>query len=76
MQSAVTRLEPPKSNHDNPIQNNSPEDHAILEAQYQINPKPDKLGRTHIVMLVSLGEKEVQVRDAKTRSAHNVPPSG
>lgn len=76
MQSAVTRLEPPKSNHDNPIQNNSPEDHAILEAQYQINPKPDKLARTHIVSRVSLGEKEVQVRDAKTWSAHNVPPSG
>ncbi|KAJ5174490.1 uncharacterized protein N7482_000367 [Penicillium canariense] len=39
----------------------SPEDHAILEAQYQINPKPDKLARTHIVNRVSLGEKEVQI---------------
>jgi hypothetical protein len=52
---------------------NSPEDHAILESEYQINPKPDKLARTHIVNRVSLGEKEVQVRDAKTWSVHNLP---
>ncbi|KAJ5891762.1 uncharacterized protein N7473_007990 [Penicillium subrubescens] len=39
----------------------SPEDHAILESEYQINPKPDKLARTHIVNRVSLGEKEVQI---------------
>ncbi|KAJ5493054.1 hypothetical protein N7539_001800 [Penicillium diatomitis] len=39
----------------------SPEDHAILEAEYQKNPKPDKLARTQIVNRVSLGEKEVQI---------------
>ena len=40
----------------------SPEDHAILEAEYQRNPKPDKSARTSIVDRVSLGEKEVQER--------------
>ena len=44
-----------------------------MESEYQINPKPDKLARTHIVNRVSLGEKEVQVRDAKTWSVHNLP---
>ncbi|KAL3479167.1 hypothetical protein BJX99DRAFT_222619 [Aspergillus californicus] len=39
----------------------SPEDHAILEAEYQRNPKPDKAARTSIVSRVSLGEKEVQI---------------
>lgn len=39
----------------------SPEDHAILEAEYQRNPKPDKTARADIVNRVSLGEKEVQV---------------
>ncbi|KAF7178263.1 hypothetical protein CNMCM7691_006938 [Aspergillus felis] len=39
----------------------SPEDHAILEAEYQRNPKPDKTARTSIVSRVSLGEKEVQI---------------
>ena len=39
----------------------SPEDHAILEAEYQRNPKPDKAARSEIVGRVSLGEKEVQV---------------
>ncbi|KKK15280.1 hypothetical protein P175DRAFT_0522635 [Aspergillus ochraceoroseus IBT 24754] len=39
----------------------SPEDHAILEAEYQRNPKPDKAARTNIVNRVSLGEKEVQI---------------
>ncbi|KAL4778204.1 hypothetical protein BJX76DRAFT_153071 [Aspergillus varians] len=39
----------------------SPEDHAILEAEYQRNPKPDKVSRTNIVGRVSLGEKEVQI---------------
>jgi hypothetical protein len=39
----------------------SPEDHAILEAEYQRNPKPDKTARANIVSRVSLGEKEVQV---------------
>lgn len=41
----------------------SPEDHAILEAEYQRNAKPDKAARTDIVNRVSLGEKEVQVSD-------------
>lgn len=39
----------------------SPEDHAILETEYQRNPKPDKTARADIVNRVSLGEKEVQV---------------
>ncbi|KAJ5988848.1 Homeodomain [Penicillium waksmanii] len=39
----------------------SPEDHAILETEYQRNPKPDKVARTEIVNRVSLGEKEVQI---------------
>ena len=39
----------------------SPEDHAILEAEYQRNPKPDKAARQVIVQRVALGEKEVQV---------------
>ena len=39
----------------------SPEDHAILEGEYQRNPKPDKAARASIVSRVSLGEKEVQV---------------
>lgn len=39
----------------------SPEDHAVLEAAYQRNSKPDKAERTAIVNSVSLGEKEVQV---------------
>ncbi|PGH02884.1 hypothetical protein AJ80_08782 [Polytolypa hystricis UAMH7299] len=39
----------------------SPEDYAILEAEYQQNPKPDKATRASIVSRVSLGEKEVQI---------------
>lgn len=39
----------------------SPEDHAILEAEYQRHPKPDKVTRANIVSRVSLGDKEVQV---------------
>ncbi|KAJ5601724.1 hypothetical protein N7510_011258 [Penicillium lagena] len=39
----------------------SPEDHAVLEAEYQKNPKPDKVARASIVSRVSLGEKEVQI---------------
>ncbi|KAF9893025.1 hypothetical protein FE257_012436 [Aspergillus nanangensis] len=39
----------------------SPEDHAILESEYQLNPKPDKTARANIVSRVSLGEKEVQI---------------
>ncbi|KAJ5236741.1 hypothetical protein N7489_006832 [Penicillium chrysogenum] len=39
----------------------SPEDHAVLESEYQQNPKPDKAARTSIVNRVSLGEKEVQI---------------
>ena len=40
----------------------SPEDHAILEAEYLRNPKPDKAARVEIVNRVALGEREVQVR--------------
>jgi hypothetical protein len=43
-------------------QSSSPEDHAVLEAEYKKNPKPDKAARTSIVSRVALGEKEVQVR--------------
>ncbi|KAF6230323.1 hypothetical protein HO133_004663 [Letharia lupina] len=39
----------------------SPEDHAILEAEYERNSKPDKAARVDIVNRVSLGEKEVQI---------------
>ena len=39
----------------------SPEDHAILEAEYQKNSKPDKAARAEIVKKVSLEEKAVQV---------------
>lgn len=39
----------------------SPHDHAILEAEYRQNPKPDKARRADIVKQVSMGEKEVQV---------------
>ena len=40
----------------------SPQDHALLEAAYQRNSKPDKNERIEIVSQVALGEKEVQVR--------------
>ncbi|CRG91830.1 hypothetical protein PISL3812_08884 [Talaromyces islandicus] len=39
----------------------SPEDHAVLEAEYKKNPKPDKAARASIVSRVALGEKEVQI---------------
>lgn len=39
----------------------SPEDLAVLEAEYCCNPKPDKSTRMNIVDRVSMGEKEVQV---------------
>ncbi|EFQ97154.1 hypothetical protein MGYG_00197 [Nannizzia gypsea CBS 118893] len=39
----------------------SPEDHAVLEAEYRLNPKPDKATRASIVSRVSLGDKEVQI---------------
>jgi hypothetical protein len=39
----------------------SPEDHAILEAAYVHNSKPDKAERTAIANRVALGEKEIQV---------------
>lgn len=39
----------------------SPQDHALLEAAYQRNSKPDKNERIEIVSQVDLGEKEVQV---------------
>ncbi|KAL4969643.1 homeobox domain-containing protein [Aspergillus stella-maris] len=63
----------------------SPEDHAVLEAEYQRNPKPDKTARTNIVSRVSLGEKEVQIwfqnrrqndrRKSKPLLPHEVIPS-
>ena len=39
----------------------SPEDFAILEAEYEHNPRPDKITRTGIVARVSMTDKEVQV---------------
>jgi hypothetical protein len=41
----------------------SPQDQAILEAEYKQNPKPNKAARAEIVEKVSLNEKEVQVRN-------------
>lgn len=41
----------------------SPEDQATLEAEYKRNSKPDKAARMEILKKVSLGEKEVQVRN-------------
>jgi hypothetical protein len=43
----------------------SPEDHAVLEAAYQENSKPDKSERMDIVKRVTLSEKEVQVCEAQ-----------
>ncbi|KAL1960434.1 hypothetical protein VTO42DRAFT_7733 [Malbranchea cinnamomea] len=63
----------------------SPEDYAILEAEYQRNPKPDKATRASIVSRVSLGDKEVQIwfqnrrqndrRRSRPLPPHNPPPS-
>ncbi|KAL4756929.1 homeobox domain-containing protein [Aspergillus foveolatus] len=63
----------------------SPEDYAILEAEYQRNPKPDKISRANIVSRVSLGEKEVQIwfqnrrqndrRKSKPLQPHELLPS-
>lgn len=50
----------------------SPEDHAILEAEYEKNSKPDKAARLDIVKRVALGEKEVQV--SGTRTENSLPP--
>ena len=50
----------------------SPEDHAILEAEYQRNSKPDKAARNDIVNRVSLGEKEVQVSENEEHSSRNI----
>ena len=47
----------------------SPEDHAILEAEYKKNPKPDKAARIEIVNRVALGEKEVQASAAEILDA-------
>ena len=50
----------------------SPEDHAILEAAYQANSKPDKAERIAIVNRVELGEKEVQARGVPRRTKRSV----
>ena len=39
----------------------SPKDSATLEAEYKLNPKPNKAARADIVEKVELNEKEVQV---------------
>ena len=46
-------------------QDHSPEDHTILEAEYQTNSKPDKAARAEIVKKVSLEEKAVQVSQSE-----------
>ncbi|KAL8963979.1 MAG: hypothetical protein Q9183_004798, partial [Haloplaca sp. 2 TL-2023] len=38
-----------------------PEDQAILEAAYKVNPKPDRTVRAEIASKVSLGEKEISI---------------
>lgn len=43
------------------LTDDSPEDQAILEAEFEQNSKPDKATRMEIVKKVALGEKEVQV---------------
>ncbi len=47
----------------------SPQDQAILEAEYKQNPKPNKAARAVIVEKVSLNEKEVQVSNKLTDAA-------
>lgn len=42
----------------------SAKDHAVLEAEYILNPKPNKAARAEIVQRVELSEKAVQVRTA------------
>ncbi|EHK96950.1 putative Homeobox-leucine zipper protein ROC5 [Glarea lozoyensis 74030] len=39
----------------------TPQDQAKLEAEYKLNPKPNKAARAEIVKNVSLNEKEVQI---------------
>lgn len=52
----------------------SPEDHAILEAEYEKNSKPDKAARIEIVNRVALGEKEVQVSTRHGKSLAESSP--
>jgi hypothetical protein len=50
----------------------SPEDQATLEAEYKLNPKPNKAARAEIVERVKLNEKEVQVSSwNETRISRN-----
>jgi hypothetical protein len=46
----------------------SARDKTILEEAYNNNPKPDKQARLAIVDLVSLNEREVQVRVAESNT--------
>ncbi len=46
------------------LTHHSPQDHAILEAAYLKNSKPDKSERAQIVSQVNMSEKEVQVRSS------------
>ncbi|KAJ5499709.1 Homeodomain [Penicillium expansum] len=52
----------------------SPEDHAILESEYQQNPKPDKAARTSIVNRVSLGEKEIWFQNRRQNDRRKSKP--
>ena len=50
----------------------SPEDHAVLEAAYQENSKPDKSERMEIVKRVTLSEKEVQVCETRDNTKEEI----
>jgi len=50
----------------------SPQDQAILEAEYRENPKPNKAARAVIVEKVDLNEKEVQVSRNTPKTAKYV----
>ena len=52
----------------------SPEDPAIIEAEYEKNSKPDKATRIEIVNRVALGEKEVQVSTRHSKSLAESSP--
>ncbi|KAL6715647.1 Homeobox protein yox1 [Lecanora helva] len=47
----------------------SPQDQAVLEAEFERDPKPDKSARLSIVNRVALGEKEVQLCSNTTPSS-------
>ena len=56
-----------RTHHADRKQRHSPEDQAVLEAEYRRNPKPDKAARLEIAKRVALGEREVQVCSTRLR---------